>query len=41
MDNKYQKFEYIIKEMDKELPIKELLQRNFKFSSRLIIKLSR
>jgi 23S rRNA pseudouridine1911/1915/1917 synthase len=39
MDNKYQKFEYIIKEMDKELPIKELLQRNFKFSSRLIIKL--
>ncbi|MDD4564291.1 MAG: RluA family pseudouridine synthase [Eubacteriales bacterium] len=39
MDINRQKFEYIIKEMDKELPVKELLQRNFKFSSRLIIKL--
>ena len=33
------KFEYIIKENDKELPIKELLKRNFGFSSRLMIKL--
>jgi 23S rRNA pseudouridine1911/1915/1917 synthase len=33
------KFEYIIKENDKELPIKELLKRNFGFSSRLMTKL--
>lgn len=33
------KFEYIIKEDDKELPIKELLKRNFGFSSRLMTKL--
>jgi len=33
------KFEYMIKENDKELPIKELLKRNFKFSSRLMTKL--
>jgi 23S rRNA pseudouridine1911/1915/1917 synthase len=33
------KFEYIIKENDKELPIKELLKRNFSFSSRLMTKL--
>lgn len=33
------KFKYVIKENDKELPIKELLKRNFGFSSRLIIKL--
>ena len=33
------KFEYIIKETDKELPIKELLKRNFGFSSRLMTKL--
>lgn len=33
------KFEYIIKENDKELPIKELLKRNFRFSSRLMRKL--
>lgn len=39
MDINRHKFEYIVKEMDKELPVKELLQRNFKFSSRLIIKL--
>lgn len=39
MENKRQKFEYIINEMDKELPIKELLKRTFNFSSRLIIKL--
>jgi len=32
------KFEYIIKENDKELPIKELLKRNFRFSSRLMTK---
>ena len=37
MDNS--KFEYIIKETDKELPIKELLKRNFGFSSRLMTKL--
>ena len=33
------KFEYIIKENDKELRIKELLKRNFGFSSRLMTKL--
>lgn len=33
------KFEYIIKDTDKELPIKELLKRNFGFSSRLMTKL--
>ncbi len=33
------KFKYVIKENDKELPIKELLKRNFRFSTRLIIKL--
>jgi pseudouridine synthase, RluA family len=33
------KFEYIITENDKELPIKELLKRNFRFSSRLMTKL--
>ncbi|HVI41344.1 MAG TPA: RluA family pseudouridine synthase [Anaerovoracaceae bacterium] len=33
------KFEYLIKENDKELPIKELLKRNFRFSSRLMTKL--
>ncbi len=33
------KFEYIIKENDKELPIKELLKRHFGFSSRLMTKL--
>lgn len=33
------KFEYVIKENDKELPIKELLKRNFGFSSRLMTKL--
>jgi 23S rRNA pseudouridine1911/1915/1917 synthase len=33
------KFEYIIQEKDKELPIKELLKRNFGFSSRLMTKL--
>jgi len=33
------KFEYIIKENDKELPIKELLKRHFGFSSRLMAKL--
>lgn len=33
------KFEYIIKENDKELPVKELLKRNFGFSSRLMRKL--
>lgn len=33
------KFEYIIMEKDKELPIKELLKRNFGFSSRLMTKL--
>ncbi|MGI6731005.1 MAG: RluA family pseudouridine synthase [Anaerovoracaceae bacterium] len=33
------KFEYIVKEKDQELPIKELLKRNFKFSSRLMRKL--
>ncbi len=33
------KFEYIIKENDKELPIKGLLKRNFGFSSRLMTKL--
>lgn len=32
------KFEYIIKESDKELPVKELLKRNFGFSSRLMRK---
>lgn len=30
------KFEYTIKENDKELPVKELLKRNFGFSSRLM-----
>jgi 23S rRNA pseudouridine1911/1915/1917 synthase len=41
MENKMNqsKFEYIIKETDKELPIKELLKRNFGFSSRLMTKL--
>ncbi len=38
MDQK-NKFEYIIKENDKELRIKELLKRNFGFSSRLMTKL--
>ena len=33
------KFEYIIKENDKELPVKELLKRNFGFSTRLMTKL--
>lgn len=33
------KFEYLITEKDKELPIKELLKRNFNFSSRLMTKL--
>lgn len=33
------KFEYIIQETDKELPIKELLKRNFGFSSRLMTRL--
>ncbi|MEL7657324.1 MAG: RluA family pseudouridine synthase, partial [Bacillota bacterium] len=33
------KFEYLIKENDKELPVKELLKRNFGFSSRLMTKL--
>lgn len=33
------KFEYIIKENEKELPIKELLKRHFGFSSRLMTKL--
>jgi len=33
------KFEYIITENDKELPIKGLLKRNFGFSSRLMTKL--
>ena len=33
------KFEYQITENDKELPIKELLKRNFGFSSRLMTKL--
>lgn len=41
MNTKHKKFEYIVKEMDKELPVKELLQRNFMFSSRLIIKLKK
>jgi 23S rRNA pseudouridine1911/1915/1917 synthase len=33
------KFELIIKENEKELPVKELLKRNFGFSSRLMTKL--
>ena len=33
------KFEYLITEKDKELPIKEILKRNFGFSSRLMAKL--
>lgn len=33
------KFEYIVKEKDEELQIKELLKRNFGFSSRLMSKL--
>lgn len=33
------KFEYIIEEKDTELPVKELLKRNFGFSSRLMTKL--
>lgn len=33
------KFEHIIKEHEKELPVKELLKRNFGFSSRLMTKL--
>lgn len=33
------KFEHIIKENEKELPVKELLKRNFGFSSRLMTKL--
>lgn len=33
------KFEYIVKESDQELQIKELLKRNFGFSSRLLTKL--
>lgn len=33
------KFEYIVKEEDRELPIKGLLKRNFHFSSRLMTKL--
>ena len=33
------KFEYVIKESDQELPVKELLKRNFGFSSRLMTKL--
>jgi 23S rRNA pseudouridine1911/1915/1917 synthase len=34
-----EKFEYIIKKSDTELPVKELLKRNFGFSSRLMAKL--
>lgn len=33
------KFDYITTETDKELPVKELLKRNFGFSSRLLTKL--
>jgi len=33
------KFEYLVTEKDKELPIKELLKHNFGFSSRLMTKL--
>ena len=33
------KFEHIIKENEQELPVKELLKRNFGFSSRLMTKL--
>lgn len=36
---KVSKFDYITTESDKELPVKELLKRNFGFSSRLLTKL--
>jgi len=39
MEANVAKFEYIVCEEDKELPIKELLRRNFTFSSRLMTKL--
>ena len=32
-------FTYIVKETDKELTVKELLKRNFHFSSRLLTKI--
>jgi 23S rRNA pseudouridine1911/1915/1917 synthase len=35
------KFEYIVRDEDKDFPVKELLRRNFTFSSRLMSKLKR